>query len=108
MTPNSVQQEILLVINSSLAQRQFCKKNDQDEKNSFSPAEQLEDACWNGQLYDLLPGVIATTENGKRLFVWQMKQENNCLEMELGEFPRQIDYWYSIDPYNSISTKNYN
>ncbi|WP_153799875.1 hypothetical protein [Foetidibacter luteolus] len=105
MKNQSIRQEILLMINTSFTQRQWCQKNEIPGSRPLSKAEQLEDACWNGMLYEMLPGLVETSAAGKKLFLWQMKQNKECLEMELGECPGQVDYMFSIDPHYFLAGK---
>ena len=92
----TVQQEILLMTGTSFASRQTCKKNSNDSEEILSEMEQLEDACWNGLLNEMLPEIFVSQRD---LFLWQIKETKCGLEIELGELPGEVDYFYSIDPY---------
>ncbi|MBS1932931.1 MAG: hypothetical protein JST96_02960 [Bacteroidetes bacterium] len=77
------------------------------ENNTW--VEQLEDACMNGLLYEILPGMINKTRMGKRLLIWQAKRKTGCLEMELGEMNYcEIDYPFSISPNYFMPEKSLN
>ncbi len=54
MDATSTQQEILLITGNRFAEREWAEKIG-DDKNKLTPTEQLEEACWNGLLPDLLP-----------------------------------------------------
>jgi len=94
--------------NTTFAQRQWIETGNDQNEHHYSKNEQLEDACWNGMLYDMLPGIIAKSPTGKQLFLWQMKQKSLGLEMELGEFPPTIERYFSIDPQYFLPEKSYN
>jgi len=106
MEKNITQQEILLMTNTSFSKQQWCEKIETGKP--LSQLEQLEEACWNGLLYEMFPGVIETTDKGKRLFIWQVKHNSSSLEMELCECPYSIDPAFSIDPYTIIENECYN
>lgn len=68
MKTKNMQQEILLLTTSTLSQREWCEK-DASNKESFSSHEQLENACWNGLLYEIIPEVMRQERN---FFLWQI------------------------------------
>lgn len=92
-----IQQEILLITGTHFTSRQCWQKNNFEKDSNFSEADQLQDACWNGLLKEMLPEIY---EANKDLYLWQIR-ENKCgLEIELGELPSAVDSYYSIDPYS--------
>ena len=96
--PNSVQQEILLMTNSSLSKRNFCEKNNPEASNSFTNIERLQQACWNGMLEDFLPGLLVKA-NGKSLLLWEIQNAKNFLHIDLCDQPDFPKKEFSIDPY---------
>jgi hypothetical protein len=104
---NSIQQEILLITNSSLSKRSFCEKNSAEDSSRFSNVEQLENACWNGMLEEFLPGLILTVE-GKTLFLWEIQNAKNFLHIDLCDQPNFINRELSIDPYLFLNHINCN
>ncbi|MEP6846349.1 MAG: hypothetical protein ABI861_10115 [Panacibacter sp.] len=99
METNTTQQEILLMTGSSFFQQQCFEKNEQDSNKNLSQKEKIEEACWNGMLNELLPGIIEKSVTGKTLLLWQIKHGKSFLEIELCESPVETDNFYSIDPY---------
>jgi len=99
METKFTQQEILLMTNTSFSRQQWSEKQESENGRNLSPVEQLEDACWNGLLYEMFPGIIEKTPKGKALFLWQVRHNATSLEMELCEYPNSIDPLSSIDPY---------
>jgi hypothetical protein len=99
---NKVQQEILLMTNSSLSQISFSAKNGAEEK-SLSRIEQLEEACWNGLLDQFLPGTLERTESGKKLYLWQIQSAKTFLHLDLCDRPEFSNGQCSIDPYLFLS-----
>ncbi len=94
----STQQEILLMTGTGFSAREWAEKN-VDDKNKLSATEQLEEACWNGLLDEMIPEIIEKTIEGKKLFMWHIRHCKSFLEIELGESSSFIAGEFSIDPY---------
>jgi hypothetical protein len=101
MKTDSTQQEILLVMGTSFSSREWSFK-DNDNKNYFTEREQLEEACYNGLLEEILPEVFMQMPAEKKLYLWDIKEGNSFIELELGEVPKEMDNRYSIDPYSFL------
>jgi len=80
---------------------------DDPGKDRFTEKEQLEEACWNGLLQEMLPEAYPTPADAGILYLWQIREAAFFLELEIGEFPAAIDKFYSIDPYSFLGTKTY-
>jgi hypothetical protein len=104
MKARSIQQEILLMTGTKFAAKEWAEKNVEDNKK-LSPSEQLEEACWNGLLADMLPEVVEKGKEGKSLFLWHIRHCNSFLEIDLGESSPLIESEFSIDPYFFIPSK---
>jgi hypothetical protein len=102
MKTQSTQQEILLITGTKFSEREWAEKIVED-KNKLSATEKLEDACWNGMLDEMLPELIQKTQEGKKLFLWQIRNCNSFLEIELGDSSPILDRENSIDPYLFVS-----
>jgi hypothetical protein len=99
MKTNSTQQEILLLTGTTFSKREWSEKVS-GKKNNLTEKEQLEDACWNGLLPEILPEVYLHSEENKKLFLWQIKHGKSFLDLELGQTPGETDQRFSIDPYS--------
>ena len=100
-----MQQEILVILRSSFADRQLDINNEEKDSN-LTPEEKLEEAYANGSLKDFLPEVF---KNGEpNVFLWQMHPEFSFLQLELGEAPMEIELRYSITPRYFLVTQCYN
>ena len=106
MKTNSTQREILLVTNNSFAQRQWCNKEN-NRAGASTPQEQMEEACANGLIYELLPEIFEAPEN-KKMYLWQMRPGFSFLQLEYGEFPLETEKAASANPHNFFSFVNYN
>ena len=107
METNSIQQEILLVLNTSFAQRKRLEKEATKNNKILTPAEQLEAACWNGWLNEMLPEIVDTSKEGKRLYPWEIMQARSFIDIELCRFPQTINIEFSINPYAFLATVCY-
>jgi hypothetical protein len=101
MKTNYIQQEILLITGTTFSTSQYCEK-DPIKQNNLTEKEYLEEACWNGLLQEMIPEICEKPEGNKKLFLWQIKEGNSFIELELGELPEKKDNYFSIDPYSFI------
>lgn len=104
MKTNSTQQEILLMTNTSFAQRQWCKKDIDEESKNLTPEENMEEVCANGLLRELLPEAFS---NNHKMYLWQMHPGFSFLQLELGEFPLVVEKESSLNPHNFLPTLYY-
>lgn len=103
----AIQQEILLMTGTKFSAREWAEKNE-EEKSKLSAADQLEDACWNGLLGEMLPELIEKTTEGKQLFLWHIRHCRSFLQIELSESSPIIEREFSIDPYFFVPSQNMN
>lgn len=108
MKKNNPGQEIFLLTNSTLAQRELCSDDLSTHNRNNSLAEKLEEACWNGLLNDWLPGMEASNKTQNSLFLWQINVGNKFLSIQLAKGPLSTDHYYSLDPYLFLPEKNIN
>jgi hypothetical protein len=103
----TTQQEILLMTGTSFTSRQTCENAADDNGQYLSEIEQLEDACCNGLLPEILPEICEAHQTDN-LFLWQIKENKSCLGIELGEYPEIMEKTYCIDPYSFIELLSMN
>ena len=103
----TIQQEILLMTNSSLAKTNLCENKHFDADRPFSNVERLVQACWNGLLEDFLPGLLVKVE-GKTLFLWEIQNAKTFLHINLCDRPVFMNRENSIDPYIFLNHLSYN
>lgn len=108
MKTKYTQQEILLLTDTTFSNRQWCENNNAPVNKNSTRYEQLENACWDGMLDEILPGVLEKASNGKKLYLWQMRHCDSFLEMDFSECPQEIDSYFSIDPYLFLPTRSAN
>ncbi len=107
MGTNATNQEILLMT-TTLSGREFCEKNASCNSRASSAWDQLEEACWNGLLDELLPGIIGKTASGKKLFLKQVLQCRAFVEIELCDYPVHAENMHSVNPYLFLPALLYN
>ena len=106
MKTNSTQQEILLMTGTSFSSRQWCEKDGDSNQKHLTEKEQLEEACWNGLLQEMLPEICIQNSPDKKLYLWQIKEGTSFIELELGEVPEEKEKYFSIDPYSFLPVQS--
>jgi hypothetical protein len=96
-----IKQEILLMI-TPFSKIELCENNSPGSLHNQSYADQLEEACWNGLLDELLDNIMEKSAYGKRLCLWHTQQRASFLELELCDDPQFTGRHLSIDPYNFL------
>ena len=101
----NLQQEILLMTGTNFTSRQCWQNNNSEKENSLSEADELQDACWNGLLKEMLPEIC---EGNKKLYLWQIRENKFSIDIELGETPSSLEACFSIDPYTFLPEQSEN
>ena len=83
-----------------------CPKDDTKDAKPLSQTEELEQACWNGELSGMLPEICGHTAEGKDLYLWDIKEGASFLSIDLGEVPTEKDSYFSIDPYKFVADQH--
>lgn len=108
MKQESIQQEILLMINTTFLSREWAESDGSGNKNPLSEKEKLVEACWNGLLYKMLPEVFDQSIENERVYLLQIKEASFFLELELGQYQEARDIYFSIDPYSFLAIPHLN
>jgi len=99
MKQNSINHEILLFLGTTFSKLQLCGINAQENMRSLVPAQQLEIACWNGLLDELLPEIMQIPFCIERLYVWYIETEKTYLKIDKGVSHPVPEDDYSVDPH---------
>lgn len=99
-----IQQQVLLFTGTKFSSRQ-CFQGKNAENNS-SEADQLQDACWNGLLKEMLPEICQ--RDNRDIYLWQIKENKSAIDLEIGEMPAEVESYFSIDPYAFLETIHFN
>jgi hypothetical protein len=98
METKSTQQEILLNTNTHFAHQQWAGKDDVGSEN-MNPIEQLEKACWEGLVKELIPELDITLHTRNKLWLWHVHETQSFLALDFYEFPGPKENAASINPY---------
>lgn len=105
MKPETIQQEILLFAGTSFSSKEYCLKDpDNKETPGHSPLDNLEKACWNGMLNELLPELADSTFTKNKPYIWHIMQGDHFLNIQMGNWPALLEKESSIDPYFFLPT----
>lgn len=96
-----------MVTTSTFSKREWCDLGTSD-KDGQTSIEQLEEACWNGLLCEMLPEVMNWPACGRQLFLWHIRKGTSFLKVELSELPPQLEERFSIDGTFFLPTMVYN
>ncbi len=99
MKATSTQMEILILTGTSFTAGQLSDKNDTASKPNLSEKEKLTEACWNGLLSTMLPELCDQLPQDKKMYLWEIKEADTFIELELGELQEEKDKYFSINPY---------
>lgn len=107
MKINSTQQEVLLMTGTGFASRQYSERETLDNAKNLPGHEKLKDACWNGLLKEMLPEIFMFNFDAK-LYLWQVREADHFIALEMSENPTDINKYFSVDPYRFMEVKEYN
>ena len=99
MKTNSINHELLLFTSTTFSKRQLCEINEQGNMHTLPTAQQLEMACWNGMLDELLPEIMQIPFCTEKLYLWDIEIEKTFLKINRGVSQPTPDDDYSIDPH---------
>lgn len=98
METKSTQQEILLNTNTHFAHQQWADKDAIGSEN-LNHIEQLEKACWEGLVKELIPELDITLHTRNKIWLWHVHETQTFLALDFYEFPGPKENVTSIDPY---------
>ena len=70
--------------------------------------EELNRACWNGMLNELLPELAGHHVKGNENFIWNIVNGTSFLYITMGPCPVYVDKETSLDPYCFLGVINKN
>jgi hypothetical protein len=108
MAQKYVQVEVLLMTGTTFSAGNWVKKDDEATGRQPSEIERLQEACWNGLLKTMLPELWIASPNGGNLYLWEVKEGEAFLALELSEVPLPIDPRWSLTPHSFLSCQDYN
>lgn len=99
MKPQATNQEILLFTGTSFTNRSFSHREDDKEQRNYSAMEELERACWDGILNELLPELVGDASYDNNNYLWHTVSGVNFLCVNIGPHPVHVEKETSLDPY---------
>ena len=105
MKPKIIFQEILLFTDTGFSKHKYCDISPETycPGKNFSVG-QLEKACWDGLLPELLPGIVNLSSGNNKLFIWHILSGEHLLCIKLSAYPQETDREDSLNPYLFLET----
>lgn len=103
MSNKVCQQEILLAFNSSFLSKIYAEKCNAGSSDISIELEKIEEACWNGLLEEVLPEIFTMNTSHRPIYIWEIREYNSIMEIEMGEYPSGKDNYLCIDPYKFMA-----
>lgn len=100
----SLQQEIIIMTGTTFSSRLRWQSIEGNSRN-YSETEQLQEACWNGMLPEILPEICLQYGERDKLYLWHVKENRSGIEIDICDAPCDIEKVFSIDPYAFLSIK---
>lgn len=98
-----IQQEILLLAGTSFVSQQLMQQDDPGQQHGRNAQDQLEEACWNGLIKQMIPEIFEEPLGTKNLFMWKVTGGGSYIGIELGDIPLEKEKEFSIDPIAFLS-----
>lgn len=108
MAQNYVQVEVLLMAGTTFSAGNWVKKDDDPTGRQPSEIERLREACWNGLIKTMLPELWIESPDSGNVYLWEVKEAESFLTLELSEVPLPIDPRWSLTPHSFLSFQEYN
>jgi hypothetical protein len=109
MKQQHIHQELLVFTTTSLSREILCETNNNDKNENMSPAEKLEQACWDGLINQMFPEIVGSGSTlSPKIFIWGIYPGKSCLLIDLADTAFVIDAVHSVDPNLFLSELNSN
>lgn len=106
METKTTQQEILLFTNTKFTSSQLASR-EEERKDNLSSLERLEEACWNGLIWQILPE-ICEKPTDLSMTLWEINVANSFFDLKFSDYPKEVEREYSVDPYKFMQVQNVN
>jgi hypothetical protein len=93
MKQKTTNHEVLLFTGTHFSKKQFCDKDCQPSENSI---DQLQRACWNGLIFEILTGIPKYPSQKNASYIWEVIPSKNFIDVKIGEAPYSIEYAMSV------------
>ncbi len=106
MKQKAINYEVLLFTNTRFSKKEFSEKN--FDRVNMPDSCQLQNACWNGLVFEILPDIIQPASAKNPVYTWEVAAAENFIEVKIGTAPYSIEGATSLNPYLLLSKKNFN
>ena len=103
MKPVNNQLEVLFLTGTTFAKNEF-ESNHAENNKVFSREDMLENAFWNGLLFELLPELKPENSLKEKTFLWAINNYHSSLWLNLCNEPFMADSTTSVDPHQFIKS----
>ena len=106
MKQKAINHEVLLLTGTSFSKKQFSPKNNNQADHSY--CNDLQNACWNGLVFDILPDIIRYPSRKNLSNTWEVIPSKSFIEIKIGAAPYEIEKAMSLNPHLFLLGKNIN
>lgn len=96
----------MVAFNSSFLSKIYFEKCNAGSSEIFIELEKIEEAFWNGLLGEVLPEVFTMNTSDRPLYIWEIREYNSIMEIDMGECPSVKDNYFCIDPYKFMAKQS--
>ena len=90
----------MLFIDSHFCSREFCRRDEGLRGMELNlHREKLENACWAGLLFEMIPELVALNLTGEKAFIRDIHTAGHFMLINRGMEAEQVEEPYSLDPY---------
>lgn len=107
MSNNLIQQEVLIMTNTSFSNQEWIRKDEESDNYIFTQKEQLKRACWDGLAPQILPECF-DPGHVNQLQLWEMNEADAFIDLEYGGFLAKKEKKFSVNPYVFLAEQEYN
>lgn len=104
----SINQEILLNADCTFFKRDWCELNNSKNNKALSQKEQVIQLCWNGVLQEMIPEIYNHEPGKKPLTLWEINENGRLLDLRYGDYDRQMNDEWSVNPYVYLALSVFN
>jgi hypothetical protein len=98
METDTMNQEVLLNINTSFFKREYYERDEKNNTKKLSQRELLKTLFWDGFLPELLPEICIKVNN-KQLTLWELLETQQVLHLRFGGYQEKLEPAFSLNPY---------
>ena len=106
MKQKTINLEVMLLTGTSSSNKQFSEKNNNHADDSYS--SRLQNACWNGLVFDIFPDIIKYPSRKNLSYTWEVVAAKSFIEAKIGSAPYDVEKGMSLNPHLFHSGKNIN